>query len=151
MKHALLRGTFMAVVLALCAQTAGAQTNQQADPEPAQAAASRDTADVPSATCRPGYMQQGYWLCMTGDRGARSFANAMLDCMDSGGRVANYHDWRYRTFRGDGSAAPVEWWLGGITADNTALYVNQVNSGDYDGETSRFNLRSYACAHDLAR
>jgi hypothetical protein len=107
--------------------------------------------DVPSATCRPGYIQQGFRLCITGSRGPASFANAFLDCMDSGGRVANYHDWRYRIFRGDGLPGPVGWWLGPITADNTALYVNLPNVADFDGETSRFDLRNYACAHDLIR
>jgi hypothetical protein len=107
--------------------------------------------DVPSTTCRPGYAQQGFRLCMTGSRGPASFANAFLDCMDSGGRVANYHDWRYRIFRGDGVPGPVGWWLGPITADNTALYVNLPNVADFDGETSRFDLRNYACAHDLIR
>jgi hypothetical protein len=106
---------------------------------------------TPAVACRPGYAQQGFWLCMTGSRGPASFANAFLDCMDSGGRVANYHDWRYRIFRGDALPAPVGWWLGGITADNTALDVNLPNIADFDGETSRFDLRNYACAHDLFR
>ena len=73
----------------------------------------------------------------------------MLTCMDSGGRVADYHDWRYRTFRGDRLPAPVGWWLGGITDDNAALFVNGTNTGDFDGQGSRFDLRNYACAHDL--
>jgi hypothetical protein len=72
---------------------------------------------------------------MTGSRGPASFANAFLDCM----------------FRGDGLPGPVGWWLGPITADNTALYVNLPNVADFDGETSRFDLRNYACAHDLIR
>jgi hypothetical protein len=109
------------------------------------------TSDVPNSTCRPGYLQQGNWLCMTGARGPASLANAFLDCMDSGARVANYHDWRYRIFRGDGVPGPVGWWLGPITADNTALFVNSTNVGDFDGETSRFDSRNYACAHDLIR
>jgi len=109
------------------------------------------TRGVPAGTCRSGYSQQGFWLCMTSSRGPASFANAMLDCRDSGGRVADYHDWRCRIFRGDGTRAPVGWWLGPITADNTALFVNQANVGDYDGETSRFDSRNYACAHNLFR
>src|SRR5690349_16481037 len=139
MKHELLVAMFTAVVLALSAQSASAQgaQNPQGD-EAAPPAETRDAskADVPSITCRPGYLQEGYWLCMSGARGPASFANAVLDCMDSGGRVANYHDWRYRQFRGDGVAAPVGWWLGGITADNVALFVNQTNSADFDGETN---------------
>jgi peptidyl-Asp metalloendopeptidase len=106
---------------------------------------------TPASTCRSGYVQQGTWLCMTGSRGPASFANASLDCMDSGGRVANYHDWRYRIFRGDGTPGPTNAWLGPITADNTALFVNSSNVADFDGETSRFDIRSYACSHDLAR
>jgi hypothetical protein len=119
--------------------------------DPGEAPPRVDRADVPRSTCRPGYVQQGFWLCMTGSRGPASFANAVLDCSDSGGQVADYHDWRYRIFRGDGSLAPVGWWLGPITADNTALFVNQANVADYDGETSRFDSRNYACAHHLLR
>lgn len=104
---------------------------------------------VPSTFCRAGYVQQGTWLCMADARGPNSFANAMLDCMDSGGRVADYHDWRYRRFRGDAVLAPVDWWLGPITADNVALFVNLPNDADFDGETSRFDNRLYSCAHDL--
>ena len=133
-------------------QTAqGQPTQPSASGDPGIPPATSDRADSPRATCRPGYIQQGFWICMTGARGPASFVNAMLDCYDSGGRVANYHDWRYRGFRGDGLPAPVGWWLGPITADNTALFVNQANVGDFDGETSRFDSRSYACAHDLLR
>jgi hypothetical protein len=71
---------------------------------------------IPKGVCRPGYFQQGSGLCMTGERGPNSFTNAVIDCMDLFGRVADYHDWRYRIFRGDGVAAPVGWWLGPITA-----------------------------------
>jgi hypothetical protein len=130
--------------------TAGTNNNARVLNETALDVAAFRTASGPKA-CRAGYTQQGTRLCVSGGRGPATFANAVLDCMDSGGRVANYQDWRYRTFRGDGSAAPVEWWLGPITTDNKALYVNQANVGDYDGETSRFNPRNYACAHDLGR
>jgi hypothetical protein len=105
---------------------------------------------IAKGVCRPGYFQQGSGLCMTGERGPNSFTNAVIDCMDIFGRVADYHDWRYRIFRGDGVAAPVGWWLGPMTADNVALFVNLPNIGDFDGETSRFDSRSYACAHDDA-
>jgi hypothetical protein len=123
------------------------------DPAPAVSRAAAPPHGIPKKNCRTGfgYAQQGTFLCMTGQRGPASFANAMLDCMDLAGRVADYHDWRYRTFRGDGAQAPVGWWLGGITADNTALFVNQANAADFDGETSRFDSRPYACAHDLLR
>jgi hypothetical protein len=122
-------------------------------PTPAVSRAAAPPHGIPKKNCRTafGYAQQGAFLCMTGQRGPASFANAMLDCMDLAGRVADYHDWRYRTFRGDGAQAPVGWWLGGITADNTALFVNQANAADFDGETSRFDSRPYACAHDLLR
>jgi hypothetical protein len=103
---------------------------------------------VPAVLCRAGYFPIGTRLCMTAARPAASFANAMLFCMDLSGRVADYHDWRYRNQRGDGVGAPVGWWLGPITADNTALFVNLPGAGDFDGETSRFDSRFYACAHD---
>jgi peptidyl-Asp metalloendopeptidase len=119
--------------------------------ETATAVAAFRPIGTPASTCRSGYVQQGTRLCMTGSRGAASFANASLDCMDSGGRVANYHDWRYRIFRGDGTPGPTNTWLGPITADNKALFVNSFDVADFDGETSRFDLRNYACAHDLAR
>ncbi|PXW89730.1 hypothetical protein C8R34_104133 [Nitrosomonas sp. Nm84] len=109
-----------------------------------------ETASVPSAVCRAGYLRQGSRLCMTGTRGPATFANAVINCQDSGGRVADYGDWRYRIFRGDGIPAPVSWWLGPNTGDNEALFVNSANVGDYDGVTSRFDNRSYACAHDLS-
>jgi hypothetical protein len=95
-----------------------------------------------------GYVSMGARLCMTGTRGPATFANADLDCKDIFGRVADYGDWRYRIFRGDGLPAPVGFWLGPITADNTALFVNLPNIADFDGEASRFDSRSYVCAHD---
>lgn len=85
---------------------------------------------------------------MTGAQAAASFANAERRCQDIMGRVADYADWRYRRFRGDGILAPVGWWLGPMTADNRALYVNQANDADFDGETNRFDIRQFACAHD---
>ena len=103
---------------------------------------------IPAGTCRTGYVQQGPRLCMTGFQTATSFTNAQLRCMDIRGRVADYHDWRYRIFRGDGVSPPVGIWLGEITADNTALFVNQNVVSDFDGETSRFDTRSFVCAHD---
>lgn len=106
---------------------------------------------VPKKSCRSGFAKKGVWLCMTGTRGPATFANAMYDCMNLGARVADYHDWRYRTFAGDGQVAPVGIWLGGITADNTALFVNSTNTGDFDGETNRFDSRYYTCAHDILR
>jgi hypothetical protein len=106
------------------------------------------TSGFPTSSCRFGYTQQGPRLCMTGTRGPDTFANAEVDCQDILGRVANYKDWRYRIFRGDGLPAPVGFWLGPMTGDNLALFVNLPNIADFDGETSRFDSRSYVCAHD---
>lgn len=39
-------------------------------------------------------------------------------------------------------------WLGPITADNRALFVNQSNLNDFDAETNRFESRLFFCAHD---
>ena len=103
---------------------------------------------IPKGVCRLGYAQQGARLCMTGTRGPNTYTNAVFDCMENFGRLADYNDWRYRIFRGDGVAAPVGFWLGPITADNLALFVNLPNVADFDGETSRFDSRSYVCAHD---
>ena len=100
-----------------------------------------------SAPCRAGFARQGSFLCTTGVRGPNSFANAELDCRDIQARVSNYADWRYRIFRGDGVSAPVGFWLGPITADDTALFVNSTDIGNYDGETSRFDSRSYTCSY----
>lgn len=111
----------------------------------------RASAGVPSYGCRAGFVQQGDWLCMTGAQGPAQYDNAALYCQDIGGRVADITDWRYRIFRGDGVPAPVGWWLGPRTNDNTALYVNQANIGDFDGEASVFNWRYYACVHDIMR
>ncbi len=99
-------------------------------------------------SCRAGYFQVGARLCMTARRGPTSYANAEADCRRVFGSVADYGTWRYRGLYGDGVAAPVGWWLGPITADNRALFVNLPNTGDFDGETSRFDSRYYACAHD---
>lgn len=104
---------------------------------------------VPSSGCRAGFVQQGYWLCMTGYRGVAQYDNAALYCEDIGGRVADVNDWRYRIYRGDGLSAPVGWWFGPRTGDNSALFANSSNRGDPDGEASVFDSRGYACAHDL--
>jgi hypothetical protein len=128
-----------------------AQTQMLGDPGEAPVPtreAGAGAADIPSPVCRLGFVQQGAFLCMTGTRGPTSFANAVVECMDSGGRVADYHDWRFRIFRGDGLPAPVGFWLGPLTADNRALFVNSPNVADFDGETSRFDSRNFVCAHD---
>jgi hypothetical protein len=119
------------------------------DPTPKLSAEEKlQSQAVPAPSCRAGYFQVGPRLCMTGAQAANTFANAMAICEAKFGRVADYGDWRYRRLFGDGIAAPVGWWLGPITADNRALFVNLPNTGDFDGETSRFDSRSYACAHD---
>ena len=86
---------------------------------------------------------------MTGYRGVAQYDNAALYCEDIGGRVADVNDWRYRIYRGDGLSAPVGWWFGPRTGDNSALFANSSNRGDPDGEASVFDSRGYACAHDL--
>ena len=96
--------------------------------------------------CPAGFYRVGATLCMTGAMGPDSFANAMAVCQYYGAAVANYGAWRYRILYGDGVAAPQEWWLGPITADDRALYVNSTNVGNFDGETSRFESRYYACS-----
>jgi hypothetical protein len=104
----------------------------------------------PEASCRSdlGYASVGARLCMRGPLDANSFANAMAVCQLLSGRVADYGDWRYRQLFGDGVSAPVGWWLGPITGDNQALFVNSTNEADFDGVANRFDIRSYACAHD---
>jgi hypothetical protein len=145
----LARTTLAAAALALMPMLPAAAAG---DPPVAKnAAVTPEGAGVPHKTCRAGFAPQGVWLCMTGTRGPATFANAMFDCMNLGARVADYHDWRFRTFAGDGAAAPVGFWLGPITADNTALFANLANPGDFDGETSRFDSRFHACAHDILR
>jgi hypothetical protein len=71
----------------------------------------------------------------------------MADCQDIKGRVADYGDWFYSVTRA-GGGVPVGFWLGPITADNTALFINLSGTGDFDGETNRFDNRFYVCAHD---
>jgi hypothetical protein len=115
-----------------------------------EAESSAETAGFPSWSCRGGYTQRGARLCMTGRRGPHSYANAAALCRHIRGRVANYEDWRYAIlFDTYTSQAPVGWWLGPITADNKALYVNLPRPGDFDGEANRFGSRYYACAHDV--
>jgi hypothetical protein len=108
-------------------------------------------APPPPATCRAGFFSQGPFLCMSGTRGPNSLANAQVDCRDITGHVSDYFDWRYRIFRGDGVQAPVGFWLGIITADNTGLFVNSNNVADFDGETSRFDSRFYTCAFSTVK
>lgn len=140
-----------AMALAIVAPAGGALLSASA----AMAADPTNTAPtvqpshgVPSVNCRIGYFPVGTRLCMTGAQPATSYANAAANCLAISGRVADYADWRYRILFGGGGIAPVGWWLGPITADNTALFVNLPNSGDFDGETSRFDIRPYACVHE---
>jgi hypothetical protein len=149
-KVALLVAGAAALTLTATATMAASPAQMAQDPPPAAKAAPL-SAGVPASLCRTGfgYFREGSRLCMTSVRGPATFANATVDCADIFGRVADYSDWRYRFLRGDGAHAPVGWWLGPITADNTALFVNQDNPGDFDGETNRFESRFYACAHDL--
>jgi hypothetical protein len=141
--------TFSQVGSAQPSRSVGMTTDRPA-PGPQNVAPSA-TPGVPASTCRPGFTQQGFWLCMTGARGAAQYDNAVVYCQDAGGRVADVNDWRYRIFRGDGVSAPVNWWFGPRTGDDTALFANSSNAGNPDGEASVFDSRNYACAHDLIR
>jgi hypothetical protein len=85
---------------------------------------------------------------MRGPLGPNNFADAMAICQLISGRVANYGDWRYRKVFGDGASAPVDWWLGPITGNNEALYVNLADDNNFDGVSDRSIPRLYACAHD---
>lgn len=103
---------------------------------------------IPSEACRPGFEQAiTNTLCFTDLRGATTYANAEANCRSLGARVADYGDWRTRILA-IADTAPVGIWLGPITADDTALFVNINNTGNFDGETSRFDSRSYVCVHD---
>lgn len=103
----------------------------------------------PAGGCRAGYTHFGPRLCMLDGApgGARTYANAAVFCRDRMGRVATYEDWRYAILRA-GRSPFVGDWLGLITDDNTALFVNKNDNGDFDGETSRFDTRFFFCAHD---
>ncbi len=139
----LTKATLAALVLA--GGVGAAQAAPHQDPE----AAAMDGVSGQSTTaktCPVGYFRIGTNLCMTGTLGPDTFANAMAVCQSLGGSVANYGAWRYRILFGDGVAAPVGWWLGPITADDTALFVNSTDTGNFDGETSRFESRNYACS-----
>jgi hypothetical protein len=102
----------------------------------------------PNPTCRGGYFPVGPRLCMSGPFAADTLTNAMAVCQAVFGRVTEYGDWRYRRLFGDGGVAPVGIWLGHLTADNRGLFVNSSDTGDFEAETSRFEVRSYICAHD---
>jgi hypothetical protein len=135
---------------AVTSMLAGALVSAYAKEDPAVAESSSAAAIAgnppPPKACASGYFPVGPTLCMTGALGPDSFANALAVCQSLSGKVAGYGDWRYRILFGDGVAAPQEWWLGPITADDRALFVNSTNVGNFDGETSRFEIRSYACS-----
>jgi hypothetical protein len=123
-----------------------ASAHAQEDPATATTVANRTGNAVTAKECTAGFYRVGATLCMTGTMGPDSFANALAVCQWHGAKVAGYGDWRYRVLYGDGVGAPQEWWLGPITADDRALYVNSTNTGNFDGETSRFDTRYYACS-----
>jgi len=113
---------------------------------------------IPAGSCRTSpirYFQYGTRLCMTAiQRDPLTFQEAMQRCMEAYGRVADYHDWAYRETSGDHIHPP--WgvppsqgiWLGPLTGDNRALFANDPRPDDFEGETSKFEKRRYACAHD---
>jgi hypothetical protein len=140
--HRSIQALAAAAILAAVAGSAAAATNEDS---------AIDIANAPVAgggvkACPGGFFRVGTTLCMTGTMSADSFANAMAICQSLGASVAGYGPWRYRILFGDGVMPPVGFWLGPITADNTALFVNQAVPGDFDGETSRFDIRNYACS-----
>jgi hypothetical protein len=96
--------------------------------------------------CPANFFRVGTTLCMSNTLGPDSFANALAVCQSLGASVAGYGPWRYRILFGDGVMPPVGFWLGPITADNTALFVNQAVPSDFDGETNRFEQRNYVCS-----
>jgi len=130
--------------LVLAGGFSAAQAAHREDP-PIAAMDGASTESTAAKTCPGGFFRVGTNLCMTGALGPDTFANAMAVCQSLGGSVANYGSWRYRILFGDGVGAPVDWWLGPITADDRALFVNSTDTGNFDGETSRFEVRSYAC------
>lgn len=132
-------------VLAIAMTPAHAARQDPATVSPSGVAEAAGEA-VTLKECPAGFYRVGATLCMTGAMGPDSFANAMAVCQYYGAAVANYGAWRYRILYGDGVAAPQEWWLGPMTADDRALYVNSTNTGNFDGETSRFDSRYYACS-----
>ena len=83
---------------------------------------------VPSSGCRAGFVQQGYWLCMTGYRGVAQYDNAALYCEDVGGRVADVNDWRY-IYQGNVFPHPAV----SPGRGSNALFDNSSNRGDPDG------------------
>ena len=113
--------------------------------DPASAAAAGSSA-AGARLCPPNFFRVGTTLCMSNTLGPDSFANALAVCQSLGVGVAGYGAWRYRILFGDGVMPPVGFWLGPITADNTALFVNQAVPSDFDGETNRFEIRNYACS-----
>jgi len=143
--------TKAAAAAIMLAGSLGAAQAHRADPPVAQSPAAAMEAGASSESaalkaCPAGFFRVGATLCMTGGLGPDSFANAMAVCQSLGGSVANYGAWRYRILFGDGVAAPQDWWLGPITADDRALFVNSTDTGNFDGETSRFDIRFYACS-----
>jgi hypothetical protein len=119
-------------------------------PEPTKLLVSAASAHgIPAATCRAGYFPQGSRLCMSSiSSRARTFERAMVACMQAYGRVADYHDWVYRDDFGDGARPPLGVWLGPFTGDDRALFVNQNNPNNFEGESNKAILRRYFCAHD---
>jgi len=150
-----LLAAFAAAAVMTFSQVGSAQsvdmTTDAPPPGPQRAPDVAASPGVPAPTCRPGFTQQGFRLCMTAARGAIQYDNAVILCQDIGGRVADVNDWRYRIFRGDGVSAPVNFWFGPRTGDDRALFANSSNVGNPDGEASVFDFRGFVCAHDLIR
>lgn len=147
MKSERLTQALLVAGLLITTATTATAARQRDGADPAPAAADVEAVSIaPAIACPYGFYSVGATLCMTGALGPTSFANAMAYCQALGASVADYGAWRYRILYGDGIAAPVGWWLGPITADDRALYVNSGDVANFDGEGSRFDSRYYACS-----
>ena len=72
----------------------------------------------------------------------------MADCLSRKGRVADYADWRYAVTRAF-VALPDGEWIGQLTADNLALFINfPTIPTDFEGEGPKFTSRPYHCVRE---
>lgn len=143
---------FTSLMIGSLPQVSQAKPKQQRDPDIKITTPRHGT---PSSTCRSSFVPVNSALCFTGAKSPDSYANAEATCRLLRARVTDYGDWRSVALSGGsapilggGSKPPVGIWLGPITADDQAIFVNSTDSGNFDGETSRFDKRSYHCVHD---
>ncbi len=116
-------------------------------------------AGFPTATCRPGYIQAGPRLCISQfEQNATRFDEAMRLCRNQFGYVASYGDLYYLYINTGLDAAynPNGKWLGpDLVGDDSALCGNRdvtfngdADERNFEGTCSKFDARSYWCAHD---